>query len=253
MRLLALSAAVFGVACGDPAGTPPDAPPDLVCAMDEMACDDTCVATMTDEDNCGTCGNECRSTEACITGSCMPAKIHCQRVREEDPDAPDGTYVNPSNNDAFYCDFTNDVTIDNFAIAPYNKTVPDYTLLTGDALAADATLQKAFIGLFNAGGGLRGLETFNPTNCCINVAMETALLFGDMAMTPLNEGVASCDVIGANRVYTFELSGSPTDEIVQPPLPEDYFTTHPISQGDKCSEGEQPNPGFFYKKHAGLL
>lgn len=251
MRLLALFAAVVGVACGDSGDTPrPDA---LVCGADEMVCSGTCASTLTDEQNCGTCGNVCGANDACVAGTCMPANIHCQRVREADADAPDGTYVNPATHDAFYCDFTNGVTYDDLGVAPYNSTPADYTLITGDALAADATLQKAFIGLFNADGGVRGLQSFTSDNCCINVAMNTALLFDDLALTPLSGGSDACGGTAMGEIYYFELSGSPTGELVEAPLADDYFATHAVSQGSKCSEDVQPNPGLFYKKHTGLL
>ena len=213
MRWLALFAASSLAACGDDAA--PVTPDALVCAADEMICADSCTATLTDEQNCGACGNVCGATDACVSGTCMPANIHCARVREADADAPDGTYVNPATHDAFYCDFTNSVTYDEFAILPYDSTQADYTLVTG-ALATDSVLQKAFLGLFNATGGVRSAATFNSDNCCIQIEQNTTLLVDGKALTPIIEGAYSCGVVGLDRVYQFSLDGSAMMDLLSP-------------------------------------
>lgn len=216
-----------------------------------MICDGTCANPLTDEQNCGGCGTTCSATEACVSGTCMAANIHCQRVREADADAPDGTYVNPATNDAFYCDFANSVTYDEVIMAPYTSMQTDYTLLTGTELAADTTLQKAFVGLFNAAGGVRSAGTYSFPNCCIYVAANTALLFEGMPLTPIREGSYTCEAAGENKIYNFSLDGSAMTMRVEPPLADSYFTNHAVSQGAAC--GENGNPGLFYKKHAGLM
>lgn len=218
-----------------------------------MICDGTCANPLTDEQNCGGCGTTCSATEACVSGTCMAANIHCQRVREADADAPDGTYVNPATNDAFYCDFAHQVTYDDLVMAPYTMAPADFTMLTGDALAADATLQRMFIGLFNAAGGVRATETYTASNCCIRVTPQAVLMFDGKPLTPIFEGAYTCNFIVANRIFNFSLDASAMMNRVEPQLPADYFATHPISQAAGCSEDVSPNPGLFYKKHDGLL
>lgn len=248
MRWLALISASLLVACGDDPQATPDA---LVCGADEMVCGGTCEQTMTDEANCGGCGMQCSAEQACVSGSCVAANIHCARVREADPAAPDGTYVNPANDDAFYCDFTNGVTYDELIMAPYESTQADYTLLTGTALAADATLQKAFIGLFNATGGVRSAGTYVFGNCCVYAGAGTALLIDGLPLKSIRDGSLSCESSGIDKIYNFTLDGTTTGNVVVPPLPADYFTTHQVSQGATCSDNE--NPGLFYKKRASLM
>ncbi|NVB77547.1 MAG: hypothetical protein HOV81_04050 [Kofleriaceae bacterium] len=248
MKWIALFAVPLLAACGDDPSATPDA---LVCGADEMVCGGTCEKTMTDEANCGGCGTQCTAQQACVSGSCVAANIHCARVREADPAAPDGTYVNPANNDAFYCDFTNGVMYDDLITAPYASTQADHTLLSGTALAADTTLQKAFIGLFNAAGGVRSAGTYTFGNCCVYAGPGAALLFDGKPLLPFGDGSPACESAGADKIYNYTLDGSTTGNVVAPPLPADYFATHPPSQGTMCTDNM--NPGIFYRKRAGLM
>jgi hypothetical protein len=53
-------------------GGPDDAPPDaLMCPTGQMICNDTCINTTTDNNNCGACGEVC-SGGTCQNGKCCP-------------------------------------------------------------------------------------------------------------------------------------------------------------------------------------
>ena len=43
---------------------------DIPCPTSEIACNAICVDTTADNANCGSCGNECASSEVCVRGAC---------------------------------------------------------------------------------------------------------------------------------------------------------------------------------------
>lgn len=47
----------------------------LECAAGETACDRTCADTLTDANNCGTCGHACPTGQACAAGHCVCATV----------------------------------------------------------------------------------------------------------------------------------------------------------------------------------
>lgn len=63
LLLLAVTAALTA-AC-DPA-------PQAECSKGWSLCDGTCRATLSDEANCGACGQTCAESEACVAGACAP-------------------------------------------------------------------------------------------------------------------------------------------------------------------------------------
>jgi hypothetical protein len=44
------------------------------CDLGFSRCGDSCVSILTDDLNCGACGNECRDKKHCVLGRCRPEK-----------------------------------------------------------------------------------------------------------------------------------------------------------------------------------
>src|SRR6185503_2981426 len=115
MRSFVVAVALLACACGDVLKIPdaavidarsPDAPKEVSCGTGEMVCNGSCANLMTSELYCGNCTTQCSPTQGCLNGSCVPANTGCQRVKDLDPAATDGTFRNPNTGGIFYCDFT---------------------------------------------------------------------------------------------------------------------------------------------------
>ncbi len=255
--------AIALAACGDVQKVPdaavpdayqPDPPQEVTCGSGEMSCNGVCTNPMTDELYCGNCNTQCSPTQACVNATCVPANTSCSRVREIDPTAADGAYLNPNTGDAFYCDFTNNVTYDSFAMGAFNGSYPGYTMMSS-ANFNDPLIQKAFIGIYNEQGGATNLMAgAQGGNCCFKAADTGAgqmLLIGGHHIYPARVD-ADVNVCGgpytASRYRFFLAEEGPFSPF---PMPADYFTTYPASVAARCSDSA-PQPAFFMKKHAGL-
>jgi hypothetical protein len=267
MRSFVVAAALFICACGDvvkvpDAGTPdtyvPDSPTSLSCGAGEMACNGSCANVMTSELYCGNCNTQCTPTFGCLNGACVPANTSCQRVRELEPSAPDGLYTSPNNGVTFYCDFTNNMTYESFSIAQYNVTYPNHTFMTS-AHFNDPAIQKAFVALYNAQGGLINISVgFNATNCCFKAADAPAnqmLNLGASYIYPAKVGTDQSQCGGPYNDVRYRLYlQQPTPPEYSPlPMPDNWLATHPATIvmvcGDSTTGG---NPGIFMRRRTGL-
>jgi hypothetical protein len=62
--------AIFLIACGDDDSSNPDPNAGRLCGATQSLCDDVCVDTAVDQNNCGECGNVCGEGEVCSNGEC---------------------------------------------------------------------------------------------------------------------------------------------------------------------------------------
>jgi hypothetical protein len=254
MRCWVLALALWG--CGDvnlvsDAGLPdayqPDGVPMVSCAASETVCNGaTCADTMTDELNCGGCNTQCAPTQTCESGTCTPITT-CNQVQDRNPQAVDGPYYTPSNT-IFYCDFTNHVDYQAFGFGGYDVTYPDYALMSSTELQ-DPAVQRAFIALVNAQGGLLNIAPgLNPDNCCLKLADA-----GPGEMLLVNGQYVYPAFVGADQ----NICGGPYNdpkyryyvingEYMPLPMPTSYFATRTITVGPACSDGA--NPGIFVRK-----
>lgn len=245
--------AIAFAACGDVQKVPdaavpdayqPDAAMELTCASGETVCNNTCTDLMTDEFYCGNCNTQCAPTQGCVAGTCVPRNTSCTRVREVDPDAPDGVYENPNNGDVFYCDFTNGKTIDGLYMGQYNATYTGYAPITFEQLSKPE-FQALFIGLYNRQGGLRLIATWDSDNCCFAMAADQRWAFGGSYLFPALGSGSACNPTGGYTGGPYWLLQGVTQTLLTPPLPDDFFVTDPASQTMICSNGA--NPGMFWK------
>ena len=258
MRSFVVAAAVLACACGDVLKVPdahvidayqPDSPPNPMCAANEtMVCNGACVDPMTSEQYCGNCTTQCNPTQGCIGGTCLPNFTDCKRVKDTDPMAADGQYTNPNNGNFFFCDFTNNVQIDEFRFDRFDVAPTGFTVVR----AADLTgiIGKAFVGYYNRDHGIRAQTTFSIGNCCITTIAGNRLKTGpagsELPTFPaLGSGMVTCTFsMAANTVYTISRTQS---NGFYDQLPVDFFTTFPPSEGAGCAEST--NPAIYVKTH----
>jgi hypothetical protein len=253
MRSFCLAGALLVAACGDVVKVPdaalidayaPDSPQELTCGAGETVCNGSCVDPMTSELYCGNCNTQCTPTQACLAGTCVPANTSCSRVREIDPNAADGVYVNLNNGNAFYCDFTQQITYDDFRLGVFSTTPTGYSLVRASDLA-DPAFAKAFIAMFNHFGGVRANATFTAGNCCLTTVAGQRLKLGNTFVFP-GQGTAAANCTFnyvADGVYT--LSRNQTSMYMDT-LPADFFTTNPPSEGTGCADSA--NPAYYVKR-----
>lgn len=60
-----------------PTDAPSDVPSDVTC--DKVVCGGKCVDTLSDPDNCGTCGTKCSASAGCIAGKCVTCEAPTKR------------------------------------------------------------------------------------------------------------------------------------------------------------------------------
>jgi hypothetical protein len=267
MRSFVVAVALFTCACGEvvkvaDSGVPdtyvPDSPSSLMCNAGEMVCNGSCANIMTSELYCGNCMTQCSPTQGCFNGTCVPANTTCQRVRELDAAAPDGLYTNPNTLAFFYCDFTNNMTYEQFAIAQYNVSYANYTFMTS-AHFNDPAIQKAFVALYNAQGGLVNIASgFNATNCCFKAAdapMNQMLNLGNSYIYPAKVGVdqSQCGGPYTDARYRMYLQQITPPEYSPQPMPDDWFATHAATIVTVCGDSTTGgNPGIFMRRRTGL-
>lgn len=258
MRSFVVALALLACACGDVQKVPdaavidayvPDTATPLTCGTGEMVCNGSCANVMTSELSCGNCSTQCAPTLGCLNGVCVPANTSCQRVRELDPAATNGLYRNPNDGRVFYCDFTNNQTYEDFRIAQYDAGIPGGFALARATDFANPTFADAFIGFFNAFGGVRSLTTFNAGNCCISTVTGQRLQFGAGTFVFAGIGTASGCAFSytANTVYL--MSRNQGSGYVST-LPADFFTTNVPTEATGCTDST--NPAFFYRRRNGL-
>src|SRR5574338_50012 len=244
MRSLCLAIAL--AACGDVQKVPdaavpdayqPDSSAEVTCGPGEMACNGVCANLTSDELYCGNCNTQCSPTQACVNSTCVPANTSCNRVREIDPAAGDGVYTNPNTAKPFFCDFTNGRTIEDLAMGQYNVAHAGYSLITYEQLT-DPTFQAVFIGLYNQQAGMYLIAPWVSGNCCFSLAGGLEPHFGGSYLYPSTGTSYSCSppspgyTGGPWRVYQ-AVPGT----VANPPLPDDFFTTQPVTQVDQGSVG----------------
>jgi hypothetical protein len=228
----------------------PDSPNMLTCGAGEMVCNNTCANLMTSELYCGNCNTQCSPTQGCLNGTCVPANTSCMRVRELDPAAPDGLYRNPNNDAIFFCDFTNTRTIDGVFMGQFDATYSGYNLVKFEELSTEQ-YQQAFIAFYNRQGGLPLLANWVSGNCCYATTGGMILHFGGSILYPSTGSSFSCNPVSPG--YT----GGPwrpyhvsTSAVLNPPLPQNYFTTNAVTQDNQCTVAQ--NPGFFWRARNNL-
>lgn len=247
-----LAVALLG--CGDEnkipdAGVPDayqhDAPEVPSCAPGETTCNASCADLMTSEQYCGDCDTRCAQNFACVAGSCVSANTSCARVREVDPQAPDGAYQNPNDGRWFYCDFAAGVTIDEIFVSPYTAAPAAGYEVAHAATFADPIFVKAFVAMYNQNGGHRAKVSFQTTDCCMGPAVGARYRFAGeklyTATAPV--GIFCNQLISANTHVLFAPGGDAPEDA---PLPADYFTTHPVTEGADCSDGG--NAAWWFRR-----
>lgn len=246
-----LAVALLG--CGDVNKIPDAVVPDAYqhdaaevpsCAPGETACNASCADLMTSEQYCGNCDTQCAQNFACVAGSCVSANTSCARVREIDPQALDGIYQNPNDGSWFYCDFTAGVTIDEIFVSPYTAPMPKPGYEVARATTfGDPIFVKAFVAMYNHNAGHRASVNFQTTDCCMGPAPGIRYRFGgktlDTATAPA--GIFCNQLISANTRVLFARDGAAAAT-----LPDDYFTTYPVTEGADCSDGG--NAAWWFRR-----
>jgi hypothetical protein len=209
---------------------------------------------MSSELYCGNCMTQCTPTQGCLNGMCVPSNTTCQRVRELEPTAPEAVYTNPNNGNLFYCDFTNNMTYEQFGIGQYNVAYPNFVYMTS-AHFNDPMIQKAFIALYNAQGGLVNIAVgFNSSNCCFKaadgVALTQTLHFAGNYIYPAKVGVDQSQCGGPYNDARYRFYQQIPNEYSPMPMPNDWFATHAATIQTNCSDGA--NPGVFMRRRNGL-
>jgi hypothetical protein len=256
MRSFVVAVAVFACACGDVLKVPdagpidafvPDSPPGPTCQASEMLCGATCANLMSNDLYCGNCNTQCSPTQGCFNGSCVDKASKCASIRLWNPAAPDGVYFNPNTGTEMYCDFTNNMTYDEFKMARFDSAPTGLTVMRAGEFA-NAGFQKAFIGMYNELKGVRAAYSFNPTNCCVTTIAGLRLYVNGSVTFAGVAGATSCTfAYTQGLIYGFTANlglGIPAT------LPADFFTVNPPSEAANCADGA--NPAFYYKRHAGL-
>ncbi|HSD90341.1 MAG TPA: hypothetical protein VLB44_22585 [Kofleriaceae bacterium] len=209
---------------------------------------------MTSSEHCGSCDTQCSPTQVCGTGTCrLPTT--CNEVRKIYPGAPSGAY--PVGAPAtFYCDFTNNMTYASFGLGRHDKAYTDFMLMASTDFNSPA-IRAAFIGLYNAQGGLVNIDNgFNGDNCCFRPADAVGaagnLLLGGAGhyIYPAHVASASFQCGGPYTDPVYRMFINSSGEYSPVPLPTNYFDTHAASLGVECSGSMFP--GVFMKRHAGL-
>ena len=247
MRSFGVALSLLLCACGDVLKVPdaavidayvPDTVEPLMCGGGEMVCNGACANVMSSELYCGNCSTQCSPTQGCLNGTCVPANTSCSRVKELDPAVADGAFRNPNNSTVFYCDFTARKQYE-FGIGQYNLGYAGFSIMTFTTF--DAAVQKAFIGYYNLLGGFQTISTFTSGLCCITQPNNLELFFGANYMSLAQNGANACN-IAYNGIYQLMYR---QESVYTPPLPDDFFATHPVTEGAEC--GDMNNIGLFMK------
>jgi hypothetical protein len=113
-----------------------------------------------------------------------------------------------------------------------------------------AFAQRGFVWAYNKQSGLTNLaEGSTGGECCFKSFYDGLLdvqLGGD-AVTPANlDGTANCGGPYDDSAIRFAHGAA----VAPTPLPDDYFSSSPVTSGAGCAEGD--NPAFFVKRMTGL-
>lgn len=227
-------------ACGQVEKASHDAAIDSARAIDAAPDAFTCPAM---ETVCAT--SCCTMSEGCSNNTCIDATASCVNIKLLNPNAPSGPYIHSADNAQFFCDMsqTTPVQYEGLALAPFNGSFPGYSIIDAAQLQ-NPVIQQAFIWAFNKQGGMTALQSYLPPNVCATVSAGQRLLFGGSLMFP-SQGQTQTSNLMAGMQYGQELISSST--FIVAPLPPNFFTTYPASQGTGCSDGN--NPGFWFQKH----
>jgi hypothetical protein len=250
MRTLVASAAL-AVACGKVGDAPQhivDASPDaLSCRASQMLCGVSCTDPMTDGSNCGECGNTCSVAEGCVAGHCTDMATSCKDLLAINPMTPTGAYTLP-NGDFVFCDMGNGgVTYRSLDYGQYNVAVTGEDLVTVADLGS-ATLQSAFVALYNHQGGANLIAAWNDGgSCCFKFdASINELHFGANNVDSSSGSAAQCGAHSA-QVAQFALVSAAGAFTFEPTsLPTNFFSTNGASAANNCADID--NPAFFWKR-----
>jgi hypothetical protein len=204
---------------------------------------------MSSDQFCGNCNTQCTPLQGCLNGTCTDRASKCSSIRVWDPSAADGVYYNPNTGVNMYCDFTASATIDDIMMYRYDVAVSGFTLARATDFN-DALFRRGFIALYNKQGGIRSYAQWVSTNCCFSTVGGNELYFGGIYIYPGIAGAIACsppEGYITPRYYTFGKGNTMTAEAT---LPDTYFSTNPPTEMATCGDGL--NPGYFYKRHAGL-
>jgi hypothetical protein len=257
-RLLCLAAALGAVGCGKVATAEVDAKATdaskdaFSCpAMQTVCADDKCANTNTDSMNCGECGNACGTGTTCGSGHCVDATLSCADIHLVDPTMPSGSYTHVADNHNFFCDMDNGpMQYEELGFGVFNVAHPGWDFVS-PADMSNATVQKAFIFLFNRqAGGLDLIASFTGSNCCFKASMTANMdleLGGSISFpTTPNTTTTQCAITYSAAQYGFEIV---TGTIaVTNPMAADFFTAHPYTEAAVgCSDVS--NPAMFFRRH----
>jgi hypothetical protein len=224
----------------------------LTCMTTQLVCANTCVDPMTDSMHCGDCDVKCQTVgESCVAGHCTDMITSCSQLHMLTPSAADGFYT-LIDSSRVYCDMTDGaVTYEALSFGQFNIVTAGYDLVTPTDLG-HASIQAAFVALYNAQGGATTIAPVTIGNCCFKFdAGANELFFGGNFLTPITTaGVAACAGLHSDPAYRFD-TVVPTTQVhtpQNPPLAANFFTANPATGAvDQCSDNN--NPAFFFKRH----
>lgn len=257
MRSL-LYAVMFAAACGNVAKAPDariDSPsPDAFsCPSTQLECsENTCTDVQTEHDHCGACDIACAAAADCVSGHCADATADCFTIHQFNSSAMSGLYEHKLDHVKFFCDFAHMMQYDELDFGQYNTAHAGLTLVSVTDMQ-DATIQQAFIELYNLQGGAKLNTSWTSSNCCFKFdAGANELFFGGRFLIPLTAANAvACSPAGGyvDPIYRFELTDNTNITAEPPPLPSTFFTTNPVTGAtDQCMDNN--NPAFYWKRHA---
>ncbi|MFT3695294.1 MAG: hypothetical protein QM831_19330 [Kofleriaceae bacterium] len=248
---------VLGLAACGKVALAPDANTDaplkdaLACNADETVCSGACVATQTDNDNCGGCGLACSDSSTCTAGHCINHSGSCSTIHAFDSTMPSGPYTLLGGVEVF-CDM--DTTDDNarqyegLYYAVFNNVTAGYTIVSAANLQ-NATMQKAFIYLYNKQHGLNLLAGFTNVNCCLKQSTTADATFlalkGGNVFLATTADAQSCNLNAPSQAH-FQINGN-GGIYSGMTLADTFFTTNPASTVAGCSDNA--NAAMFWKRH----
>jgi hypothetical protein len=177
----------------------------------------------------------------------------CAAIKARHPSTPEGVYTLelPRGNTLSFCDMAGaTTTYPGLGFGQHGATYAGWTELASTDLQM-AVKQRAFIALYNAqgGGAVNTGPGFNSNNCCFMAADSVnseMLFFGTQYIYPAlpAPGGSECAASYSGSLYRFTLTPDANAVLAPNPLPDNFFTTYPVTKANECDV--DGNPAFFW-------